>query len=225
MDKDLLELTEFVADNPDDHNQRWRLAKKLYGAWEYRGALEHLEALKKVWPNKQNVIYYLATTQYRMGNYDDAITELEAILEIYPSDTSVRRLLARICEASGQRSRAAEVYKEIKHHSPSPSIEQAVDRLDNELSVKSTAIGRPLAEQGFDKTQITCRFCDSPNDFLNDRCWQCHASLDAEEQEKAGALREGGKVKAAGGVSKRIIVAAVTLLAAALGVIAFFTTR
>ena len=148
MDTNLDELSEFVKQNPDDYNQRWRLAKKLYSAWEYRGALEHLKTLKEAWPNQQNVIHYLATTHYRMGNYKEAIAELEALLEIYPSDTSVRRLLARICEASGERTRAAEVYKEIYHHSPSPSIEAEVDRLDAELHAKSTSPGAPPTPAG-----------------------------------------------------------------------------
>ncbi len=189
--EDLTQLIEHVKQNPDDHNQRWRLAKKLYGNWEYRMALDHLKKLKEAWPNQQNVIHYLATTHYRVGNYDEAISELQALLEIYPSDGSVWRLLGRICESANRPADAKKAYREAMICSPSTSLVKAVERLDGvDESRSSIADISAYDEITPDKTQITCRYCGSANDAFLERCVQCHESLavvDAVESSSAPA--------------------------------------
>lgn len=187
--EDLTALIEEVKQNPDDHNQRWRLAKKLYGNWDYRSALEHLKKLKEAWPNQQNVIHYLATTHYRVGNYEEAITELQGLLEIYPSDASVWRLLGRICEAANRPADAKKAYREAMICSPSTSLAKAVERLESVDEGKSTIAEvssvSAYSEIAPDKTQVTCRYCGAPNDPFLPRCMQCHESLDAAAQAKA----------------------------------------
>ena len=93
---DLEELSQYVTSHPDDYAQRWRLAKKLYMAWEYNEAIKHLLILKKNWTRKLNVLRYLAATYYRLGRYMDAISELKEILQQWPSETAVWEQLARV---------------------------------------------------------------------------------------------------------------------------------
>ncbi|MEK7795771.1 MAG: hypothetical protein AAB353_14635, partial [Candidatus Hydrogenedentota bacterium] len=75
---DVWELQQWVEGHPDRFDQRWRLAKKLFLAWEYRLALEHLLVLKNEWDRRPNVVRYLAATYYRLGRYEEAIEELRA---------------------------------------------------------------------------------------------------------------------------------------------------
>ncbi len=69
---DVWELAAYVEDHPGDHQQRWRLAKKLYAEREYLLALENLQVLNKEWTPKLNVQRYLAATYYRLGRYTEA---------------------------------------------------------------------------------------------------------------------------------------------------------
>ncbi|MGI6460113.1 MAG: tetratricopeptide repeat protein [Candidatus Hydrogenedentales bacterium] len=73
-----------LIEHPDDHAQRWRLAKKLYTACEYRDALSHLLILKRDADWKLNYSRYLAATYYRLGRYDECIHELHGALESWP---------------------------------------------------------------------------------------------------------------------------------------------
>ena len=52
---DVWDIAQYVEAHPDNNEQRWRLAKKLYMAWEYRLALEHLQVLKNEWDRNINV--------------------------------------------------------------------------------------------------------------------------------------------------------------------------
>ncbi len=47
---DVEEIREYLDSHPEDHKQRWRLAKELYKAWDYRSALDQLLLLREVWP-------------------------------------------------------------------------------------------------------------------------------------------------------------------------------
>lgn len=81
------DIAKYVEEHPDDYEQRWRLAKKLYAAWEYRLALEHLQVLRNEWQKRLNVVRYLAATYYRLGRYDEAVAELREAIETWPQIT------------------------------------------------------------------------------------------------------------------------------------------
>ena len=39
---EIWDILDHLDRNPGDHEERWKLAKKFYAAWEYEQALEHL---------------------------------------------------------------------------------------------------------------------------------------------------------------------------------------
>ena len=107
------DLARYLEEHPDDHEQRWRLAKKLYASWEYRHALEHLQVLQKEWKRHINVNRYLAATLYRLGRYDEAVKELrEAVFE-WPREVVLHEQLARVLEVAGAKEEAAGVWEQI----------------------------------------------------------------------------------------------------------------
>lgn len=177
---DLEELSRFVAAHPDDYAQRWRLAKKLYMAWEYTEAIKHLLILKKSWTRKLNVLRYLAATYYRLGKYEESISELREILQQWPSETAVWEQLARVLEIADRPEDAAQAWEQVLHLDPHhPIAGRAVARL------RST---RPVTPR--DKLRLNdsdsgihinrgmlCPSCGAQNSAEFERCWQCHGIL------------------------------------------------
>lgn len=187
------DIARYVEDHPDDLPQRWRLAKKLYMAWEYRLALEHLQVLKNEGHNRLNVVRYLAATYYRLGRYDEAVRELDEALEIWPDETGLREQLARVLEIAGKRERAAEAWALIKEKDPQhPIAGSAVRRLSkraDDTPVRDLRIED--SDSGIDlRPGRVCPNCGAQNSEEFDRCWQCHALL-------SGAARDSGRNAAA----------------------------
>lgn len=176
------EIAQFVENHPDDLDQRWRLAKKLYMAWEYRLALEHLQVLRNEWRPKLNVWRYLAATYFRLGRYDDAVAELEAAIKEWPEELGLREQLARVLETADRRLDAATVWGEIKKLDPShPIASSAVKRL-RAPEKKKVAPTEDLhlgdSDSGIDlRPGRVCPNCGAQNSDDFDRCWQCHAAL------------------------------------------------
>ena len=184
------DIARYVEDHPDDYAQRWRLAKKLYTAWEYRIALEHLQVLKNEGHNRLNVTRYLAATYYRLGRYDEAVKELEEAIHIWPGEMGLREQMARVLEIAGNRERAAEAWAQINQLDPQhPIAGSAVRRLSK--STDDTPV-RDLriedSDSGIDlRPGRVCPNCGAQNSEEFDRCWQCHALL------AAGAKRDSGR--------------------------------
>ena len=179
---ELWDIARYVEDHPDDFEQRWRLAKKLYTAWEYRLALEHLQVLKNEWQRKLNVIRYLAATYYRLGRYADAIAELKAAIDAWPQEIGVREQLARVLETAGEEEEAARAWRKIKElDAKHPIAESAAKRLDAKRQPTAAADLRLRdSDSGIDLSPgHACPNCGAVNSEGFDRCWQCHAPLAA----------------------------------------------
>lgn len=177
---DLKELSDYVVEHPEAYDSRWRLAKKLYMAWEYNEALRHLLILKKNWTRKLNVLRYLAATLYRLGRYKEAIEELEGILVQWPNELPVWEQLAKVREVMGENEKAAQAWEQVI-------------RLDPDHSLAGRAVRRLRAHPGDtprDKLHLAdsdsginlsagkvCASCGAQNSDEFDRCWQCHALL------------------------------------------------
>ena len=99
---EMWELARYVEAHPEDHEQRWCLAKKLYVSWEYRLALEHLQVLRNDSELRLNVMRYLAATYYRLGRYSDAAHELRTAVDVWPDEIAPREQLARVLESAGE---------------------------------------------------------------------------------------------------------------------------
>lgn len=178
---EMWDIARYVEDHPEDHEQRWRLAKKLYMAWEYRLALEHLQVLKSEWGPRVNVRRYLAATYYRLGRYEEAATELEGAVKEWPDELGLREQLARVYEIMGRREQAAEVWDKIAELDPHhPIANSAVRRLKEpkqDTPAKELRIGE--SDSGIDlSVGIVCPNCGAQNSAEFDRCWQCHAQLE-----------------------------------------------
>jgi len=174
------ELLAYVDDHPRDHEHRWRLAKKLYMAWEYKRALEHLVILKEEWHRKLNVQRYLAATYYRLGRYDDSIKELTAALETWPEEVGLREQLARVYEVSGKHTHALAEWKKILALEPGhATAEKALARLQSQRPGPPGAQApSPGGTDAIDLApKVVCPHCGTQNSAAFDRCWHCHTAL------------------------------------------------
>lgn len=187
---DVWDIAQYVEAHPDDYEQRWRLAKKLYLAWEYRLALEHLQVLKNEWEPRPNVRRYLGATLFRLQRYDDAIRELEDAVKQWPDDVPIRQQLARVLEAANKPKDAAQVWHDILEIEPDHDFGQTVltklkkpkqekRERPRRSSAKMRAIAapdaRPRSELG--QSEVVCQNCGARNGPEFSECWQCHGSL------------------------------------------------
>ena len=127
---DIWDTAENVEQNPDDHAQRWRLAKQLYSAWEYDQALGHLLTLKQQWEPKLNVRRYLAACLFRLGRHEEAVAELREAIALWPDEIGLQEQLTRVLESMGAHARAVEVWQEIARKKPDhPLAAKAITKL------------------------------------------------------------------------------------------------
>lgn len=201
---EIWDIARHVEEHPDDHEQRWRLAKKLYMAWEYRLALEHLQVLRNEWEHKVNVVRYLAATYYRLGRYPEAIQELEDAIEHWPDELGLREQLARVYEMAERRERAAEVWEGIGELDPQhPIAKSAVKRLRKRIEEgDQPEHGEDLrlgdSDSGIDLSEgFVCPSCGAQNSAEYDRCWQCHAALHDSHPPKRASSRDSNPHKGA----------------------------
>lgn len=188
---DVWDIAQYVETHPDDHEQRWRLAKKLYLAWEYRLALEHLQVLKNEWEPRPNVRRYLGATLFRLQRYDDAIRELTEAAKLWPEDVPIRQQLARVLEAADRASEAADIWNEILEIEPDHEFGQDVlnklrkpkraapERPRRRSSTRVKAVAGPKAQPRgeFGQAEVVCQNCGARNGPEFSECWQCHGSL------------------------------------------------
>lgn len=177
---DITELTQYVEENPNDHEQRWRLAKRLYNGCEYRLALEHLFVLRKEWTQRVNVVRYLAATYYRLGRYEDAVREIEYGIENWPDELGLREQLARVLEVAGRREAAADAWDEVRKRDPKhPVADSAVRRLrEKESKTPEHDLNLMGSDSGINMLPgQACPNCGAQNSLEAELCWQCQAPM------------------------------------------------
>jgi hypothetical protein len=179
---ELWDIARYVEENPEDHKERWRLAKKFYAAKEYRLALEHLQVLRNEWEAKPNVFRYLAAAYYRMGRHEEAAKELEAAIALWPREMGLREQFAHALEAGGRFKEAADAWRAISDLEPRHPIAAAAEKrlLDKLLEAKKPVFKIEESDGGIELPpgQI-CPACGANNSDEFDRCWQCHGPLDS----------------------------------------------
>lgn len=179
---DVDEIRAYVESHPDDHKQRWRLAKKLYNAWDYRSALEHLEILREVWPDQVPVLRYLAATHYRLGKYDEAETVLKGALKDHPQEYSLLEQMAKVYEGAGRTEQAIECWNRVADLKPgSKTAQEALERLGMAVgTMASTMAANTMQEMSShgDDTLIVCPHCGESNDVFSKRCANCHGEFE-----------------------------------------------
>lgn len=218
---DIWDLGRYVEEHPDEYEQRWRLAKKLYLACEYRLALEHLQILKNEWSRKLNIVRYLAAAYYRLGRYEEAVDELREAVTVWPDEVGLREQLARVLEVAGRPEEAARVWEQVSLIDPDhPIAHRAAERLlspqddspEEELKITESDSGIDLAPK------LICPNCGAQNSAEFDRCWQCHSSFVGEPASGPAprpALRPAPRVETEGPQTRRAftIIAGLVLIA------------
>jgi tetratricopeptide (TPR) repeat protein len=181
---DSTELARYVRRHPRAYEHRWRLAKKLYAAWEYKDALEHLQVLRKEWEPRINVSRYLAATYFRLGRYDEAIGELNDASRIWPEELGLQEQLAKVYEAAGRKDAAAATWRNIRKRQPDHALAGDVEsRLMAEPGAEGQEELSP-SDGGFGpEPRVTCPVCQAENSAEFDRCWQCHSPLGQEPED------------------------------------------
>ena len=210
---DVDEIRAYVESHPDDHKQRWRLAKKLYSAWDYRSALEHLIILRDVWSDEVQVLRYLAATYYRLGKYDEAEAELKKALKSHPEEYSLLEQLAKIYEGGGQTDQAIEIWSKLMEVKPSKAAEEALERLgmaQGTMASTMAAYGSEEVSSHGDDTVVVCPHCGESNDVFSKRCVRCHGDFgkpgDRHSAPEEIAAPHGGSIGLVIGISFLIVV-------------------
>ncbi|MFP6583296.1 MAG: tetratricopeptide repeat protein [Candidatus Hydrogenedentota bacterium] len=186
---DTWELTKYVEAHPDNHEQRWRLVKKLYKEGDYRMALENLQILMNDWEEKPNVRRYLAATYTRMSRVDEAVVTLEKAVQKFPDDLAMQEQLAVAYAQSGDDDNAAALWSDIAKDDPDhryakKAMRKTVRRMKKNHKEKS--VSNP-AHDG-----IVCLQCGTKNlpEALN--CQGCSSRLDMLDD----ILGEADEIKA-----------------------------
>lgn len=179
---EIWKIAQHVEAHPDDNEARWELAKKMYAKWEYRHALEHLQLLMNVWPDRPNVYRYLAAAYYRLSRYDDALETLSAAIEKWPMEIGLREQLARVLEADGRKPDAARIWEEIARLKPDHEFAAKAARalMNQAVTADPTpAIGEKFSSGpvSLSADEVQCPGCGASNEPDFSRCWKCHASL------------------------------------------------
>lgn len=189
------DIADHVEKHPDDYDQRWRLVKKLYSAWEYDQALEHLLLLKKEWEPRVNLSRYLAAVFYRLGRHEEAARELEEALERWPGEQGLREQLTRVYEAAGETAKARAAWEQLIETCPDhPLAKKALSRLDKkEKKQAKSAAGQNALKAAFFTASTACPHCGASNVDGTARCWNCGWALGEDPLEDLGPGGGGGQ--------------------------------
>lgn len=187
----LWELAAYVEDNPSDYLQRWRLAKDLYAAHEYRLALEHLQVLKNEWRPHLNARRYLGAVYYRMGRYTEAARALREAITEWPDEIALREQLAHVLTRAEEYKEALNVWEDVLQLQPGHArAEKHIQKI--RILLKTTLRSPFLQDEEEDDgvydsaaglppepplVGIICPRCGAQNSEDFERCWKCDASL------------------------------------------------
>ncbi len=189
---ELWDIAAHVEDHPDDYPQRWRLAKKLYAAHEYRLVLEHLNVLKNEWTPKVNVRRYLAATYYRLGRYREAIAELEDSIAEWPEEIGIREQLAHVLKVDNQLEKALDAWEQVLYIQPDHAIakksamkiKRALNNQepdDNAETAATDSASMPEDDENIPTPPpmlgMECAQCGAQNSEEFRDCWRCGQPL------------------------------------------------
>lgn len=216
---DAQEIRVYLESYPDDHDQRWRLARKLYDQRDYAPALTELLRLKSAWPDHVPLQRYLGATHYRLDQFAEAATVLEIAVARNPGDVLLLEQLAKTYEGAGRRHRAIDTWKLVLKIDASPRAVEALERLGvNENTPTTGAQASTLQELSThgDETLMNCPHCGEPNDMFSERCWRCHGDFAIAPARPAPQLAPPTELRR----SSPLRWLAVALLAAAIAAVA-----
>jgi len=177
------EIRVYLESYPDDHAQRWRLARKLYEQRDYTQALMELLRLKTAWPDHVPLQRYLGATHYRLGQFAEAATVLERAVLGNPGDVLLLEQLAKTYEGGGRRHRAIDTWQMVLKFEASPRAIEALERLGVTENTPTTGAQASTLQElstHADDTLMNCPHCGEPNDMFSERCWRCHGEFSTD---------------------------------------------
>ncbi len=107
--------------NLEPYNQEYyfKWAYYLVRAGRPESAIKAYDQLEKLTGVNEEVSRHKHTLYLGMGNYKKAGKELEVLISKFPNNTGYRHLLATYYEQTGEKEKAAQVYKDILKMDPS----------------------------------------------------------------------------------------------------------
>ncbi|HIA47299.1 MAG TPA: hypothetical protein EYN96_04850 [Candidatus Hydrogenedentes bacterium] len=174
-------LTQYVEAHPDNQEQRWRLAKKLYKEEDYRLAIEHLQILSNEWKDKSGIPRYLAATYMRLGRAEEAVGVLEESIETWPTDAKMLEQLAMVYESSGRKENAAVAWAEVLKQNPGHTFaikagRSIVRQLKKDHQDRTAS--NPTGRVGSAGNVVVCARCGAENTPEQLSCMKCNFGLD-----------------------------------------------
>lgn len=219
---EIWDMADHLEQHPEDHEARWKMAKRLYAAWEYDQALEQLLVLERDWEPRLNVSRYLAATFYRLGRNDEALNVLEKALERWPEETHLLEQMSRVLEGMEEHARARDVWEEILKRQPEhPLGKKALSRIARREKLKaesdgSNRSGGAANSPGFFAATKPCAHCGAANVEDAAACWQCGEPMGGEPFAAFdAATRQRRTVSVTPETVSIIVVAAIVLMALA----------
>ena len=168
------DLQQYVEAHPDNHEQRWRLTKRLYKDGEFRAALEHLQVLSNEWDKKPSVIRYHAATLTRLKRPKEAVKVLEEASREWPKDADLLEQLAMAYTRAGNLEDAASIWGDIASMVPTHSYaRRAQDKL-----LKEIRPGRSQGDPSESNDIVPCSRCGTMNSLDVFSCKNCNQRLD-----------------------------------------------
>lgn len=178
------ELQQYVEAHPENHDQRWRLAKRLYKEGEYRATLEHLQILTNELEMKPNLIRYHAATLTRLNRPTDAVNLLEKGSREWPEDAALLEQLAIAYARAGNQEDAASIWGDLAAMVPDHRFaRRAQTKILEEMNAGE---GGYYGEAGEYHRTVLCSRCGTMNTPDSFTCRSCTMRLDLIEDIVGG---------------------------------------
>lgn len=104
---------KYLKENPKHDKLRVILARSYYDTGELNEAIEQFEILKKVYPDRIDIILMLADSYRRTGQNNNAIDTYLQLLENTPDSIDVLLPLAELYDSVNHKKSALNIYRRI----------------------------------------------------------------------------------------------------------------
>ena len=104
---------KYLKENPKHDKLRVILARSYYDTGELNEAIEQFEILKKVYPDRVDIILMLADSYRRTGQNNNAIDTYLELLENTPDSIDVLLPLAELYDSVNHKKSALNIYRRI----------------------------------------------------------------------------------------------------------------
>ena len=137
-----------AAENPDDPDVAWALARELADAGETEAAIEQLRAVTSRWPDRRAGAWLLlGRLLSEQGREGEAVEPLERAVAAHPTSGPARFHLALALRATGRLEEADAQLRFAAFHAPELAAEATLLRALGRLERDDEAVARQLLEE------------------------------------------------------------------------------